>query len=144
MKVFVTGVNGQLGHDVMLELYKRGQEAIGSGSGCAYRGEDAVGSMKYVQLDITDGEAVSQVLSEFRPDAVIHCSAWTAVDAAEEEENREKVFALNVAGPENLAKACRMIGNAFPPPVAKAVGEQIKEVLTYDAGVVDTRAYRVS
>ena len=110
MKVFVTGVNGQLGHDVMLELYKRGQEAIGSGSGCAYRGEDAVGSMKYVQLDITDGEAVSQVLSEFRPDAVIHCSAWTAVDAAEEEENREKVFALNVAGPENLAKACRMIG----------------------------------
>lgn len=107
MKVFVTGVNGQLGHDVMLELHFRGHEAIGSGSGSAYRGEDAVSALPYVQLDITDREAVAQTLSELHPDAVVHCSAWTAVDAAEEPENREKVFALNARGPKNIASACR-------------------------------------
>ena len=110
MKVFVTGVNGQLGHDVMLELHSRGHEAIGSGSGTAYKGEDAVAKRPYVQLDITDKEAVSELLSELRPDAVVHCSAWTAVDAAEEPENREKVFALNVRGPENIAAACKAVG----------------------------------
>ncbi len=106
MRVLVTGVNGQLGHDVMLELDRRGYEAIGSGSGEAYTGSDAVSSMPYLQLDITDTDAVFQAVSKVRPDAVVHCSAWTAVDAAEESENREKVFALNVKGPENLAKAC--------------------------------------
>ena len=109
MKVFVTGINGQLGHDVMLELHCRGYEAIGSGSGEAYKGTDAVASMPYIQMDITDEAAVFQTIREVKPDAVVHCSAWTAVDAAEDEENREKVFALNVKGPENLAKACKDI-----------------------------------
>lgn len=109
MKVFVTGVNGQLGHDVMKELNKRGIEAIGSGSGTAYKGDDAVASMPYVQLDITDFPAVKAALAEIKPDAVVHCSAWTAVDAAEEPENYEKVKALNVSGPENIAKACKAI-----------------------------------
>ncbi len=93
----------------MLELQARGHEAVGSGSGEAYRGKDAVCSMRYVQLDITDGETVSRVLSEVRPDAVVHCSAWTAVDAAEDEENREKVVSLNVTGPGNIARACAAI-----------------------------------
>ena len=110
MKVFVTGVNGQLGHDVMLELKKRGYEAIGSGSGDVYRGEDEVAEMPYVSLDITDEEAVQMVLGTVKPDAVIHCSAWTAVDAAEEPENLEKVTALNVKGPENIAKTCKKLG----------------------------------
>jgi dTDP-4-dehydrorhamnose reductase len=110
MKVFVTGVNGQLGHDVMLELGRRGHEAIGSGSGSSYKGEDAVSAFPYVQLDITDSEAVSRALLELRPDAVVHCSAWTAVDAAEDPENRDIVFALNVHGPENIAAACKAVG----------------------------------
>ncbi len=59
---------------------------------------------------ITDEKAVSRVLSELRPDAVVHCSAWTAVDAAEDPENREKVFALNVRGPKNIAAACKSVG----------------------------------
>lgn len=110
MKVLVTGVNGQLGHDVMLELGSYGYEAIGSGSGENYKGTDKVAEMPYVQLDITNGEAVDRLLSEIHPDAVVHCSAWTAVDAAEDEENREKVKALNIRGPENIAKACNKIG----------------------------------
>ncbi len=109
MKVFVTGINGQLGHDVMLELARRGHEAIGSGSGETYRGSDAVSALPYVQLDITDTDAVERTISDIQPDAVVHCSAWTAVDAAEDEENREKVFALNVKGPENIAKVCKSV-----------------------------------
>ena len=110
MKVFVTGVNGQLGHDVMLELVKRGYEAIGSGSGDVYSGIDEVAALPYVSLDITDMDAVRLVIGTIKPDAVIHCSAWTAVDAAEEPENFQKVTALNVIGPENIAKACKKIG----------------------------------
>lgn len=110
MKVFVTGINGQLGHDVMLELGKRGHQAIGSGSGDCYKGSDTVTEMPYVQLDIKNLDAVRECLEALRPDAVIHCSAWTAVDAAEEEENREAVYALNVKGTENIARACRAVG----------------------------------
>ena len=109
MKVFVTGVNGQLGHDVMLELKKRGYEAIGSGSGDVYRGDDEVAAMPYVSLDITDEKAVGMVLQAVKPDAVIHCSAWTAVDAAEEQGNFDQVTALNVKGPENIAKVCEQL-----------------------------------
>lgn len=86
MKVLVTGINGQLGHDVMLELSRRGHEAVGSGSSDSYRGTDEVSGMTYVPMNITDREAVSRVLNETQPDAVIHCAAWTAVDAAEDEE----------------------------------------------------------
>ena len=110
MKVLVTGVNGQLGHDMMLELKRRNHEPIGSGSGTEYRGSDGVAAMPYEQMTITDAENVQAVLNKVHPDAVIHCSAWTAVDAAEEEENREKVFSLNVTGTRNIAEACREIG----------------------------------
>ena len=109
MKVLVTGVNGQLGHDVMLELAKRGYEAIGSGSGPVYRENDIVNAMPYIQLNITDQNEVMRTIRELHPDAVIHCSAWTAVDAAEDEENRESVFALNAEGPKNIAVACRAV-----------------------------------
>ena len=110
MKVLVTGVNGQLGHDMMLELKRRGHDPIGSGSGPEYRGHDSVAAMPYEQMNITDAQNVQDVLKRLQPDAVVHCSAWTAVDAAEEEENREKVFSLNVSGTRNIAAACRDIG----------------------------------
>lgn len=110
MKVLVTGVNGQLGHDVVLELARRGHETVGSGSGPAYRGTDALTQLPYLPLDVTDGPAAEERIAALRPDAVVHCSAWTAVDAAEEPENREKVWALNVAAPGNIAAACAAAG----------------------------------
>ena len=96
MKIFVTGVCGQLGFDVMNELKKRGHEAFGS---------DIIekDEKDYIRLDITDKSAVEAVLSETKPDAVIHCAAWTAVDAAEDEENKAKVYAVNVTGTKNIA-----------------------------------------
>ena len=99
MKVFVTGVGGQLGYDVMKELRLLGHECVGS---------DILDSEEsgYVRLDIMDKAAVSSALEKIRPDAVIHCAAWTAVDAAEDAENRDKVFAVNVTGTRNLAGAC--------------------------------------
>ena len=113
MKVLVTGVAGQLGHDVMNELYKRGVDGVGSDLAAEYAGiadSSPVTSMPYVSMDITDAESVSKVMEEVRPDAVIHCAAWTAVDAAEDEENREKVFAVNVQGTENIAKEAKKAG----------------------------------
>ena len=113
MKVFVTGVGGQLGHDVMNELHGRGIEAVGSDIAPAYSGvQDGspVTGMPYVQLDITDEAAVSRVLTELQPDAVVHCAAWTAVDAAEDEDKRDKVMAINAGGTANIAQACRSIG----------------------------------
>ena len=100
MKVFVTGVGGQLGYDVVNELTARGYEAVGS---------DILDSSleNYVKLDITDEVAVKSTLLEIKPDAVVHCAAWTAVDAAEDEENIEKVFAINAKGTENIAKVCK-------------------------------------
>ena len=104
MKVFVTGVHGQLGHDVMEELAKREIIAIGSDI------SDVDDSYpEYVPLDITDEKSVSVVLSGIRPDAVIHCAAWTAVDAAEDDKNRSKVHLVNALGTENIAKACKAI-----------------------------------
>lgn len=114
MKILVTGVNGQLGHDVMLELQKRGYEAVGCGASPAYRGmADAVAQMPYLSLDITDEEAVDKVLQALKPDYVYHCAAWTAVDAAEEPENKDKVFAVNVDGTRNLARACQALDAKF-------------------------------
>ena len=101
MKVFVTGIAGQLGHDVVNELAKRGHETVGSDLAPAYAGlQDgtAASSCTYVSLDITDADAVQAALESVKPDAVIHCAAWTAVDAAEDAENREKVFAINAGG----------------------------------------------
>lgn len=104
MKVFITGVAGQLGYDVVNELIKRGHIAIGSDIV-----ESAEINAQYVPLDITDKEAVERVINEINPDAVIHCAAWTAVDAAEDEENIGKVEAINAGGTENIAKACKMV-----------------------------------
>ena len=111
MKVFVTGVGGQLGHDVMCELKGRNIEAVGTDISEKYSGISGtqVENMPYVSLDITDKEAVERAIGEIKPDAVIHCAAWTAVDAAEAEENREKVWAVNVKGTENIAFACKSI-----------------------------------
>lgn len=110
MRVFVTGVGGQLGHDVMNELHKRGHEGIGSDIAPQYSGAQdgsAVTTMPYVQLDITDAAAVSRVLCEVKSDAVVHCAAWTAVDAAEDEENQPKVRAINASGTANIAEVCK-------------------------------------
>ena len=112
MKVFVTGVGGQLGHDVMNELHKRGHEGVGSDIAPQYSGAQdgsAVTTMPYIQLDITDASAVSRVLREVKPDAVVHCAAWTAVDAAEDEENQPKVRAINADGTANIAEVCRKL-----------------------------------
>mgnify|MGYP000556587607 CR=1 FL=1 len=105
MKILVTGVGGQLGFDVMNELAKRGHEGIGSDILAEVTSIDA----PYVQMDITDGDAVSKNIKEIKPDAVIHCAAWTAVDAAEDEDKQEKVFAINSTGTENIAKVCKEI-----------------------------------
>ena len=112
MKVFVTGVAGQLGHDVMNELAKRGHEGVGSDIAPEYSGAadgSAVTTMPYVSLDITDAAAVEAALKAIRPDAVVHCAAWTAVDAAEDEEHQPKVRAINVGGTENIARVCKAI-----------------------------------
>lgn len=113
MRVLVTGVSGQLGHDVMNELAKRGQEGIGSDIQSAYAGVrdgSPVTGMPYVSLDITDREAVSRVLADLTPDAVVHCAAWTAVDMAEDGGKVEKVRAVNAGGTRNLAEACKAAG----------------------------------
>ena len=110
MRVFVTGVAGQLGHDVMNELAKRGIEGIGSDLAPEYAGVkdgSAVQTMPYVSLDITDAAAVRKALTEAKPDAVVHCAAWTAVDAAEDEDKRDKVRAINADGTRNIAEVCR-------------------------------------
>lgn len=104
MKVFVTGVGGQLGHDVINELTSRGYEAIGSDVG-----DVGASGVPYVALDITDAKAVERVITEIRPDAVVHCAAWTAVDAAEDADKQEKVKAINVDGTQNIANAAKMV-----------------------------------
>ena len=91
MKVLVTGVKGQLGYDVVNELNLRGHEAVG---------------VDIDEMDLTDNESISRVMQSVRPDAVVHCAAWTAVDAAEEEENIPKVYAVNVGGTQAIAQEC--------------------------------------
>lgn len=110
MKVFVTGVGGQLGHDVMNELAKRGHEGVGSDIAPAYSGvQDGspVCSMPYVAMDITNADMVKNVLGEIKPEVVIHCAAWTAVDLAEDEDKQDKVHAINVGGTQNIASVCK-------------------------------------
>jgi dTDP-4-dehydrorhamnose reductase len=94
MKVLVTGVKGQLGFDVVNELNKRGHEAVG---------------VDIAEMDITDGAIVHRVLQEIKPQAVVHCAAWTAVDLAEDEDKREKVHLVNAVGTENIAKECKAL-----------------------------------
>lgn len=95
MKVLVTGVKGQLGYDCVNELTKRGHEAVG---------------VDIEEMDITNSESVDKVMKETNPDAVIHCAAWTAVDAAEDEENKEKVRLVNAVGTQNIANGCKELG----------------------------------
>ncbi len=117
MKYFVTGVSGQLGHDVMNELAKRGYEGVGSDIAPAYGGVQdgtAVTTMPYVSLDITDKAAVERVITDVNPDVIVHCAAWTAVDMAEDDDKVAKVRAVNAGGTQNIADAakklnCKMI-----------------------------------
>lgn len=92
MKILVTGVKGQLGYDTVKELEKRGHTAVG---------------VDIEDMDITDSDSVRRVIKEVSPDAVIHCAAWTAVDAAEDEENIPKVRAVNAGGTQNIAQVCK-------------------------------------
>ena len=112
MKVFVTGVGGQLGHDVMNELHKRGYEGVGSDIAPVYSGVadgSPVTTMPYVQMDITDKAAVEAVISQVNPDVVVHCAAWTAVDMAEDDDKVEKVRAINAGGTQNIADVCKKL-----------------------------------
>lgn len=112
MKVLVTGVGGQLGYDVMNELAKRGYEGIGTDLAETYSGAQdgtPICSMPYIKLDITDKQAVEQVVSEVRPEVVIHCAAWTAVDLAEDKEKQETVYAVNAKGTEYIAETCKKL-----------------------------------
>ena len=94
MKALVTGVKGQLGFDVVNELKKRGYDVVG---------------VDIEEMDITDAESVKRVITDAAPDVVIHCAAWTAVDAAEDEENIPKVRAVNVTGTQNIADVCKKL-----------------------------------
>ena len=110
MKFLVTGVGGQLGHDVMNELIKRGHEGIGSDIAPEYSGvkdNSAVTAAPYISLDITDDFSVNKVITSVNPDVVIHCAAWTAVDAAEDDENKNKAHSINADGTRNIAAACK-------------------------------------
>jgi len=112
MKFFVTGVGGQLGHDVMNELLKRGHKGVGSDIQESYSGvadDSAVTKAPYVALDITDKNAVEKVITEVNPDAVIHCAAWTAVDMAEDDDKVAKVRAINAGGTQNIADVCKKL-----------------------------------
>ena len=112
MKVFVTGVCGQLGHDVMNELAKRGYEGVGSDIQEAYAGVadgTAVTTAPYVSLDITDQAAVEKVISVIHPDVIVHCAAWTAVDMAEDDDKVAKVRAINAGGTQNIANVAKAI-----------------------------------
>ena len=114
MKILVTGVGGQLGHDLMNELYARGYEAIGSDLAPVYSGiadDSPVTRMPYISLDITNREAVQAAVQETAPDAVIHCAGWTAVDAAEDEANKALVHQINVSGTRYIAEACKACGS---------------------------------
>lgn len=95
MKVLVTGVKGQLGFDVVNELKEKNIEAVG---------------VDIEEMDITDSASVNQVIKEAAPDAVIHCAAWTAVDAAEDEANQQKVMLVNGTGTQNIANVCKELG----------------------------------
>ena len=112
MKVLVTGVGGQLGHDVMNELARRGYEGIGSDIAPEYSGVadgSAVTTMPYISMDITDAASVEEKIAEVHPDVVVHCAAWTAVDMAEDDDKVEKVRAINAGGTANIANVCKKL-----------------------------------
>lgn len=108
MKIFVTGVSGQLGHDVLAELAARGHTGVGSAR--APMGPRSAAQASYLSLDITDAGAVRRALCAVSPDAVIHCAAWTDVDGAEDPANFERVRAVNFFGTKNIAESCAKLG----------------------------------
>lgn len=117
MRVFVTGVAGQLGHDCVIELEKRGHSSIGSDispvpSYLPPRTEPLgvdTPDPSYVQLDITNEQLVKRTIEELKPDVIIHCAAWTAVDAAEDPANQEKVHKINAEGTAYIAQAAKAV-----------------------------------
>ena len=112
MKFFVTGINGQLGHDVMNEIHERGYEGVGSDIAEKYAGVadgSPVTTMPYISLDITDRDAVMKIIQEVQPDIVVHCAAWTAVDMAEDHDKVQKVRAVNADGTQNIADVCKVV-----------------------------------
>lgn len=105
MKFLVTGVGGQLGYDVINELLSRGHEGIGSDIK-----ENGFNAAPYLRLDITNQTAVERVITKIKPDSVIHCAAWTAVDMAEETDKLIQVRSVNVDGTRNIAETCKKLG----------------------------------
>lgn len=113
MKVLVTGAAGQLGYDVVNELVKRHILAVGSD---ILNESDILNKApwtEYIKLDITDSEQVDRVINDIKPDAIIHCAAWTNVDGAEDPSNKELVKKINVDGTDNLVKAAKKITANF-------------------------------
>lgn len=112
MKVFVTGVGGQLGYDVVHRLRSRGIECVGTDILDAWVDtieDDIKNNVPYVKLDITDASAVEKTIEDSGCDVVVHCAAWTAVDMAEDDDKVEKVRAINAGGTQNIANACKKI-----------------------------------
>ncbi len=112
MRLFVTGVGGQLGHDVMNELARRGYNGFGSDVQDEYSGiqdGSAVTSMPYIGLDITNKDAVLAAVKEVTPDVIVHCAAWTNVDGAEDPEQKPLVHRINVEGTQNIADAAKIV-----------------------------------
>ena len=112
MKVFVTGVGGQLGHDIMNELARREYQGVGSDIQPEYSGVadgSSVCTAEYVQLDITDRDAVEKTILEVKPDVIVHCAAWTNVDGAEDPEKQPVVHRINTEGTENIARAAKAV-----------------------------------
>lgn len=118
LKVLVTGVTGQLGYDCAKELKERNFEIVGSGSRPLLTVDEDVfkeelesddNRIPYYSLNIADESAVEKAIISIKPDAIIHCAAWTNVDGAEAPENRDKVYAVNAIGTENIAKAAKAV-----------------------------------
>lgn len=112
LKVFVTGVNGQLGYDVTVELIRRNHEVIASDITSDYKGNikaKELNSIEYISIDITDKDLVTKKLIDINPDVVIHCAAWTDVDGAEEADKIDIVRKINATGTENIAEVCKEI-----------------------------------
>lgn len=109
-KIFITGANGQLGRDLVHELTGRGIDCVASDIQEKFAGDEACG---YVPVDITDYDSVMSAMNDICPERVIHCAAWTAVDAAEDDANRPKVYAVNATGTDNIARVCAETGSAM-------------------------------
>ena len=109
MNVLVTGALGQLGRDVVREVNRRGYLCTAADFRAAGSEAETSSRTRFVQLDITDREAVDGIIQETQPDAVIHCAAWTDVEEAEKAENRSRVDAVNRLGTQYVAEAAKAV-----------------------------------